>query len=196
MRAAAWWWPQVCTTGVCGDRACTRGVARHGGCWVHPLLALQRLARCTPPLLHGRKEHGGRISLFGPRYHAQLAHGVCFTGWDFHYTVQGVFFRTKSVKIRIIKKIEMVSNQSRCATQWGAGGREGLRLWTATRQLGQCDPHFFFIWFGFKLSDKPYLIWGVIQLFVHVFSRPEGFCLTRAILAHFKIISCHTKHRE
>ena len=43
------------------------------------------------------------------------------------------------------------------------------------------------------LSEKHYLIWEVIHLFLHVFSRPEGFCLTRAILAHFKILSCHTK---
>ena len=37
------------------------------------------------------------------------------------------------------------------------------------------------------LSEKPYLIWGVLKLFLHVFSRPEDFCLTRsrAILAHF-----------
>ena len=27
-----------------------------------------------------------------------------------------------------------------------------------------------------KFSGKLYLIWEVIQLFLHVFSRPEGFC--------------------
>ena len=44
---------------------------------------------------------------------------------------------------------------------------------------------------------QPYLMWEVIKLFLHFFSsRKEGFCSTRAILAHFKIISCYTKHRE
>ena len=55
--------------------------------------------------------------------------------------------------------------------------------WWGIRQIG-------------KFGEKPYLIWEVIKLCLHVFSRPEGFCLTRAILAHFKIISCHTNHRE
>ena len=45
---------------------------------------------------------------------------------------------------------------------------------------------------GNNLSEKPYLIWEVIHLFLHVLSRPESFRLTRAILAHFNIISCHT----
>ena len=48
-----------------------------------------------------------------------------------------------------------------------------------------------FIKLFIKFSEKPYLIWEVIKLFLLVFSRPEGFCLTRAILAHFKILSCH-----
>ena len=30
-----------------------------------------------------------------------------------------------------------------------------------------------------KVSGKPYLIWEVIQLFLHVFSRPEGVCAQR-----------------
>ena len=29
-----------------------------------------------------------------------------------------------------------------------------------------------------------------------MFSRPEGFCVTWAILVHFKIISCHMNHRS
>ena len=40
------------------------------------------------------------------------------------------------------------------------------------------------IFSGKRLFDRG----GYIKLFLHVFSRPEGFCLTRAILAHFKII--------
>ena len=36
------------------------------------------------------------------------------------------------------------------------------------------------------LSENPYLIRGVIKLFLHIFSGPEDFCLTRAILALIK----------
>ena len=40
-------------------------------------------------------------------------------------------------------------------------------------------------------SENPYLIWEVITLFLHVFSRPEGFCCFNE--SDFsEIISCHT----
>ena len=36
---------------------------------------------------------------------------------------------------------------------------------------------------------------GRYKIILHVFSRPEGYGLTRSILAaHSKMISCHTKH--
>ena len=42
------------------------------------------------------------------------------------------------------------------------------------------------------LSEKPYLIYKreVMILLLHVFSRPEGFCVTRAILAKRKRKIC------
>ena len=50
--------------------------------------------------------------------------------------------------------------------------------------------HRFLLIFLFKialnLSEKPYIFWGVIKIFLHVFSRPEDVRLTRAILAHLK----------
>ena len=56
--------------------------------------------------------------------------------------------------------------------------------------------YFYVRLFNFIYSEKPYLIGEVIQLCFRVFSGPEGFCLMRAILAHFKLFVSQTNQRE
>ena len=38
---------------------------------------------------------------------------------------------------------------------------------------------------GPNLSEKPYLIWGVKKIFLHVFSRPEDFCFNESDFSTF-----------